>query len=472
MLESRNQYSLEKGDTEEYMLSRERKNYYEEKISEFNPDLLIFDFTRNFKVSQNSMTPQSSFDLNISAFPQNSAVLQKSMDSGVIELSGTFFSDLDRFEKISLILLFQCDPGAETKARCAKNSVDYLIFPFSFEEIDLKITRILAQRELKQRVAWQDRRMSHAVEHIDKLKVKLQAVEKRFVHEKELLHNSLKQINEMSREREHLKKELREIRRSLFLNVSGLESFLSSMIDSKSEHRRGHSRRVGEIALFVADKIGLEDASRRDLKKAAMLHEIGMLLIPDRVLDKELKSLSRYERDMLDLHFSKGAQYLEKCPGFEKTAGVIRHVNENSDGTGFPDKLKRRYIPLLSRVLAGADVLDQLWIEHFNCPDAADFPVEYLLTKLEDHAGARIDPAIVNYLEKYVVTVLGQDRIKLKEIGIAELKPGMVIGTGLFTRTGTKLFTPGTCLTKESIDMMIKYNREYPVDETVYIKVG
>ncbi len=442
MLEERGSYLLKKGDTEVDVISGERTNFLEEQILSFHPDFLIFDFTRNLP--------------DINDFPLH------------------FFSDSRRFGNITLMLFFQLDPGTHVRSKCAENGVEYLLFPFSFSEFDCRIRQILAHRELKQRAAWQDRRMTHAVDHIDKLKGKLQVAEKRFTREKELLHNSLKQINEMNREREHLKKELRETGTALSRNVNGLKDFLSSLIESRDEHRRGHARRVAEIALFVADKIGLEKMSGRELKKAAMLHEVGMLLISDKVLDKDSKDLSRYERDMLELHFLKGAQYLEKCPGFEKTAGIIRHLNEKSDGTGFPEGLKKRYIPLLSRILTGADFLDQLWLDHFDRPDVASSSassVEYLLTQLEEHAGAKLDPAIVNYLEKYVVTVLGHDRIKLREIAIPLLKPGMVIGTGLFTRTGTKLLTPGTRLTEEIIEMMIRYNREYPVDETVYIKV-
>ena len=373
--------------------------------------------------------------------------------------------------RLPAMILFPRDPGAAIKAQCIDSGMNYLIAPFSFLELDLCIKAAQEKERTTQHIAWQDRRMTNAVVHIDKLKARMTLVEKRYNREKEVLHNSLKQINEMTREREYLKKDLRESRQALSNTVKGLFDFLSSMIDSRDDSRKGHTRRVGEIALFVADHIELDDVDKRDLKRAAMLHEVGMLMIPDHVLKKAPSALSRYERDMVGLHFQKGATYLEKCPGFEKTADIIRHLNENADGTGGPNGLKKRYIPLLSRILTGADELDQLWMDLCSDSKSAEGVVEILLDALEEHAGARIDPAIVNYLEKYVVTVLGQHRVQLREVAVSQLKPGMVIGTGLFTRTGTKLLTPGTRLTEDIIDRMIRYNREYPVDETLFIKV-
>lgn len=398
------------------------------------------------------------------------------MDKGGIGMEKTtlfflFETIRQRWRRLPSMILFSNDPGAETKADCIAKDMHYIVAPFSFLELDLRFKAMDERQRMLQHGVWQDRRLKNAVAHIDNLKERMTLAEKRYNREKGLLHNSLKQINEMTRERENLRQEIRERRIALSDTVKGLFDFLSSAIESRNETRRGHTRRVTEIALFVADRIGLDDTAKKDLKRAAMLHEVGRLMIPDHVLDRPLSALSRFERDMVDLHFHRGATYLEKCPGFQKTADIIRHLNENADGTGFPDGLKKRYIPLLSRILTGADELDQLWMDHCSESSQSEHVVETLMAALEDRAGARIDPAVVNYLEKYVVTVLGQNRIQLRELSVSQLEPGMVIGTGLFTRTGTKLLTPGTRLTRETIDMMIRYNREYPVDETVFIKV-
>lgn len=371
--------------------------------------------------------------------------------------------------KAQIIFIFDNSPGMDVKIRCLENGFDVIIAPFPFEELDFRIKLHANQKELSQRVSWQETNLNRAVEHIDKLKQIIFGARSEFSREKELLHNSLKQINMMSSERDILKKELHSSKIKLSQNITGMNDFLCNMVESRNESQKGHSRRVARIAEFVADKIGLDAQAVQILKDAAMLHEVGMLLIPSSILNKEPSRWSDYEKNMVMLHPSNGATYLEKCPGFEKIAKIIRYLHENSDGTGLPEGLKKRYIPLSSKILAGADLLDQIWIDH---PHAS---VESLLEYLEEYAGSRLDPSIVNFLEKYVITVLSHqikhDNIRLKEIAVYQLKPGMVIGTGLFTKTGTKLFSPGTTLNDDSIRMLEKYTKEYPVDETIFIKV-
>ncbi|MBF0302886.1 MAG: HD domain-containing protein [Desulfamplus sp.] len=408
--------------------------------------------------------------------------------------------------KGQILFIFKSDPGMAVRRQCLDNRCDLMVLPFLFEELKFRIGLHANQKELNYRVAWQKETLNRAVDHIDNLKQIIVDTRKSWSRENEILHNSLKQINMMSNDRDIMKNQLHVSRVKLFENIKGVNSFLWSMIESRNEHQKGHSKRVAEIAEFVGEKKGLEPKSLRLLKNAAMLHEVGMLLIPSSILNKMSSEWSDYEKSMMLYQPSNGAAYLEKCPGFEKVAEVIRHLHENSDGTGYPQGLKKRYIPLLSKILAGADVLDQIWIDN---PYAS---IGRLLEILEGYAGSRLDPTIVNILEKYVVTVLNfrinhnelkrsnkfddnrddkqsdnrddntddnqsdyrqnsNDYLRLKEVAVYQLKPGMVLGTGLFTKTGTKLFSSGTTLTSDSIRMLEKYSKEYPVDETVFIKV-
>jgi|GEM_PF-957549 len=375
----------------------------------------------------------------------------------------------DIAHKGQVIFLFNADPGMAVKIRCFENGCDVMVAPFHLAELDFRIRLHAEKRELNYRSSWQMATLNRAVEHIDKLKQIIFGTRDELSREKELLYNSLKQINMMSSDRDLLKKKLHRSKVELYENIRGINDFLCTMVESRNEYQKGHSKRVAEISEFVADKIGMKAQAVRILKNAAMLHEVGMLLIPTSILNKEPSQLSDYEKNMMMMHPSNGAEYLKRCPGFEKVAGIIRHLHENSDGTGSPEGLKKRYIPLPSKVLAGADLLDQIWIDN---PHAS---VERLLEILEGYAGSRLDPSIVNFLEKYVVTVLthqvDQNHVRLKEIPFFQLEPGMVIGSAIFTKTGTKLFASGTTVTEESIQLLERYTREYPVDETVFIKV-
>ncbi len=367
--------------------------------------------------------------------------------------------------KPAMIALFSSCPDSDIRADVLSAGFDdFLIVPFLFGEFQSKMKIHLNQNELTQRLLWKKKKIIAAFDHIEKLKTELVKTKKAFFEEKNILHNSLKQINIMTLERGRLKKQLCELDISFNDNVKWIQSFLVKMIESRNEKNKGHSRRVADIAVFVAKGFGFKENDIETVKKACMLHELGMLFIPGSIFLKDSASLSVYEKDMFDRAPVYGADILEQCSGFKKVADTIRHINENVDGSGVPDGLKRRYIPMMSRIVAGADVLDNF------LTDDLGIPVEGILSELEACAGERLDPNVVNYLERYVVISLNKGTEKVKEVGLYQLKPGMKTGAGLFTSTGTKLFSAGTVLTEDSINMVVKYNMAYPVDETVIIK--
>ncbi|ACN14745.1 metal dependent response regulator [Desulforapulum autotrophicum HRM2] len=366
------------------------------------------------------------------------------------------------------------DPGV--KKRCALLSMgfdDLFIKPLSIEELGLKAPVFLGKKELEQQIAWTREKLDDAVKLLEKFKADLLNTRKALVKEKNLLHNSLKQITIMTGERERLKAENLDLGGRLQKNTRGIEHILGSMIEAGNETNKGHARRVARIAKFVGDSLGLSMIEKMALKQAALLHEAGQLFIPGSVSAKKREELTEYERDLFRQAPETGAAFLSQCPGLERASQIICHLHENVDGTGRPKGLKRRYIPLAARILAGADLLDDLANGLADGPDPAErrpLP-DALPGMLEPFSGTRLDPRIVNLLEYYVVTCMDGHSTRIKEMGVYQLKPGMTMGAGVYAKTGTKLFSAGAVLTQESITMLMRYNREYPLAETVFIKV-
>jgi len=316
-----------------------------------------------------------------------------------------------------------------------------------------------------QELADQKRKLKKSFEYLDKFKAELKETKNQLFEDRTTLNNAFKQLNQMTSERKRIKKEGKAVKNTLLDNINGFSKIMSSLITANIEKNRGHGERVAHIAHFVAARLGFDEKKLEDLRKASMLHEFGLLLVPEKILQKPEEKLLDYERDFFVQYPVKGADLLANCSEFEKCAKIIYNLHENSDGTGSPQGLKRRSIPLLSRILAGADVFDSL-IDEVDTSS-----LELFLGKLEKFSGARLDPNIVALLEKYAVLHMGSEGYKVRGVGVHQLEPGMTLGTALFTNTGTKLFSVNTLLTGEAIEKIKKYNREYPVDEIVYIKV-
>ncbi|MCP3943330.1 MAG: HD domain-containing protein [Desulfobacteraceae bacterium] len=341
---------------------------------------------------------------------------------------------------------------------------EFIVRPLSAGELYYKSNVYLEKINLEQKQIHQEKILEKSFHYLDKFKQELKIVKKELIQEKTSLNNSLKQIHHMTRERSQMKKSLIFMKECFDQNMVGFEQLLSTLLTTRVEVNRGHALRVAHIACFIAKQFDFDEKKLEDLRKAAMLHELGLLFMPNSALEKGEKEFTNYEKNIWIQYPVKGADLLKGCQGFENSSKVIRSLNEYCDGSGYPDGFKKKYIPLASRILAGADEFDRLK----DMPDV--HCLEDLLVGLENIAGSRLDPAIVSWLEKYAVLHMGSDAYRVRGIGVEQLEAGMKLGTALFTSSGTKLFSVNTLLTQRSIDKIIRYHREYPVDETVYIK--
>jgi response regulator RpfG family c-di-GMP phosphodiesterase len=349
-------------------------------------------------------------------------------------------------------------------------------WPLDAREIEVKAKGAMEKLHLEQTLFSKADSLEKSFGYLDRFKRELKEVKDELLEDKSNLNTALKQIHQMSRERRRLHKSLLDVKTQMAADRQGFGSILYTLIRQRVERNRGHGERVGDIACFIAAKMGLSQKQLDDLSKAAMLHEVGLLFLSKDYscekepggenADQDSGSSATVYDEAISVQFPvNGAELLSRCRGFEGAAAIIRCLNENVDGTGYPDGLKRRHIPPASRILAGADEMATL------LENNAGFGIQELLSALEPMIGSRLDPQIVGWLEKYAVLHLGGDTLRVRGIGVEQLKPGMVLSATLFTRTGTKLLPAGQTLTQQIIDKIIQYHRAYPVDETVYIKV-
>ena len=442
---------------------------------EFISLLYIFDGITDVDVSEFSKTNGFLFQGCTSAAAGCDLARSHQPDLVLIDLdkntSGEFETDIQvlftipfNFKPAVFCVLSEYPNSEKRLSMLQQGFDDFLIKPFLIKEVNEKFKIYDQVKTLNQEAFVQKGKLSKSFVYLDKLKDELKTTKTELFEERTTLNQALKQLNQMTLERNRIKKEIKEIKKNLSDNIEGFGDLMHDLIEKRIEKNRGHGERVAHIAHFIAENLKFDEKKLEDLRKAAMLHEIGLLFAPETVLQKKEEQLTEYEKDFFFQYPVKGADLLSNCTQFDKCAEIIRHLNENSDGTGWPQGLKRRYIPLLSKILAGADLFDTLKDEK----DVSS--LEEFLRQLETYSGSRLDPSIVAWLEKYAVLHMGSDAYRVKGVGIHQLEPGMALGTAIFTNTGTKLFSVNTLLTRQAIDKIKKYNREYPVDGIVYIR--
>jgi diguanylate cyclase (GGDEF)-like protein len=162
-------------------------------------------------------------------------------------------------------------------------------------------------------------------------------------------------------------------------------------IEAKAEFYRAHNHLVEQAAARLARALALPPNERETLRLAAVLHDIGVAIIPDWVLNKTA-GLTPEEWALLKQHPVTAANLLEQVPALTHVAPVVRHHHERYDGSGYPDGLKGEATPYLARVLAVADNYAALTADWVG--SKARKPEE-ITNALAAGAGMQLDPAIV-----------------------------------------------------------------------------
>ena len=163
------------------------------------------------------------------------------------------------------------------------------------------------------------------------------------------------------------------------------------VIDAKSPFTYHHSERVAEYAVTIGRALGVDEAGALRLKRAGLLHDIGKLSVPNRILDKPGKLTPR-EWEVVKLHPYYTYQILERVPVFGELAFDASAHHERLDGRGYFRNMAGPQLSQQARILAVADQLDALSAER---PYRGKLPRERVVAILREERGAGLDPDAV-----------------------------------------------------------------------------
>ncbi len=166
---------------------------------------------------------------------------------------------------------------------------------------------------------------------------------------------------------------------------------LARSIEAKHPLTDGHSKRLAEYAVQLGESLGLREEELRDLRLASLLHDIGKMAVPDRVLLKP-GPLDAVETEMVRQHPVIGENICAPLKSLRHILPVIRHHHERMDGSGYPDGLCRDEIPLKARILQIADIYDALITDR---PYRPRHTVARALEILAQGSGSQWDPRLV-----------------------------------------------------------------------------
>ena len=134
---------------------------------------------------------------------------------------------------------------------------------------------------------------------------------------------------------------------------------LARSIEGKDPYTQGHCERLADYSARLGEHMGLPVEEIKALRRAGIVHDIGKVAVPDSILLKPSR-LSRSEQKILRLHPVVGERICASLKSFQLVLPIIRHHHEKMDGSGYPDGLQGKQIPLTVRILQIVDVYDAL----------------------------------------------------------------------------------------------------------------
>lgn len=199
-------------------------------------------------------------------------------------------------------------------------------------------------------------------------------------------------------------------RHSFQLYIDMRENYLNTVealvqaLEAKDTYTSGHSARVGNLVVAIAEGLEMSDDKVEFLKYAAVLHDVGKIGVSEAILNKKEKLLEG-EWEAIRSHPVIGETIIKNIKFLFDIGAVVRHHHEHYDGSGYPDKIKGEEIPLESRIIAVADTYDAITSDRSYRQGRTH---EEALAELKKVAGSQLDPALVDIFSKVIAGEQGQ----------------------------------------------------------------
>jgi putative nucleotidyltransferase with HDIG domain len=176
--------------------------------------------------------------------------------------------------------------------------------------------------------------------------------------------------------------------------VLGIVRTLVEAMEAKDPNIKEHLRSVSSLSLRIGREISLPEEQMEALANGALLHDVGKIGIPDRILQKTVR-LTEEEYTVIKQHPALGVGILTPLKEMESALPVVKHHHERYDGRGYPDGLEGEDIPLIARIVSVADAFDSMSRAR---PYGYGVSRDAALEEIRENSGTQFDPRIVSVL--------------------------------------------------------------------------
>lgn len=207
---------------------------------------------------------------------------------------------------------------------------------------------------------------------------------------KSTIEHKTNEINELNNSLESKVKEQTE---ELKNNYTDSILALVDAVEQRDSYTAGHSKRVAQYSKMIAEAMGFSKKECEDIYTAGILHDIGKISTPDKVLLKPSR-LSKIEYEIIKEHAVVGAEILSNVSMYKNIVELMKYHHERYDGSGYPNGYKGDEIPLISHVMIVADAFDAMTTNRIYKPRKS---VLEGIEELKTFSGTQFHPKVVEY---------------------------------------------------------------------------
>jgi HD-GYP domain-containing protein (c-di-GMP phosphodiesterase class II) len=172
----------------------------------------------------------------------------------------------------------------------------------------------------------------------------------------------------------------------------------SRALELRDRETQGHTQRVTQLTVSLAESLGIKETSLVNIRRGVLLHDIGKMAIPDRILHKP-GPLTTEEWEVMRRHPQYAQEMLSSIPYLRESIDIPYCHHERWDGSGYPRGIKDGQIPLAARLFTVVDIWDALTSDR---PYRKAWPKDKVLTYLHEQAGKRLDPDLVDFFISHI----------------------------------------------------------------------
>lgn len=322
-------------------------------------DSIIWAFgARNYEFLE-AFNEDEGFEMMKSEIPDLAIIETGLFREDVFEIKNRMSGD-PFLSNLPIIMLVNRDQLSSNLLKFISSPDDFIVKPFNWDELVVKVERIFE-------------RQSHGIKEQKSESQDISAVLVKLSH----------------RELQRAYKELQDV------SVEMIKS-LATALEAREKCIEGHSQRVGKYSALIARGLGWKGYEVDGIETAGILHDIGKIGIPDRILLKPKRFTPR-EFQIMKEHPVISAEILRPLTNLSEMIPSIRHHHEFFDGGGYPEGLKGEKIPIGARVILVADAYEAMTSDR---PYRKAIGHVKAMAELKRFAGTQFDPDIVSIFEK------------------------------------------------------------------------